>query len=74
MGEVFQRESGEVLARAAQRDCGRPIPGGVQTKLDAALGSLIQCLIQQLATLLVAGGWDSMILQVPSNTSRSMIL
>ena len=32
MGEVlyYEYESGEVLARAAQRGCGCPIPGGVQ--------------------------------------------
>ena len=29
-GEVLYRESGEVLAQAAQRGCGCPIPGGVQ--------------------------------------------
>ena len=29
-GGVLHRESGEVLAQAAQRGCGCPIPGGVQ--------------------------------------------
>lgn len=29
-GEVLFYESGEVLAQAAQRGCGCPIPGGVQ--------------------------------------------
>ena len=29
-GEVLYYESGEVLAQAAQRGCGCPIPGGVQ--------------------------------------------
>ena len=28
-GEVLHRESGELLAQAAQRGCGCPIPGGV---------------------------------------------
>ena len=29
-GEVLYQEGGEVLAQAAQRGCGYPIPGGVQ--------------------------------------------
>ena len=29
-GEVLYYESGEVLEQAAQRDCGCPVPGGVQ--------------------------------------------
>ena len=29
-GEVFHREDGEVLEQVAQRECGCPIPGGVQ--------------------------------------------
>ena len=29
-GNFFQREGGEVLAQAAQRMCGCPIPGGIQ--------------------------------------------
>ena len=30
MRSVLHRQSGEVLAQAAQRGCGYPIPGGVQ--------------------------------------------
>ena len=29
-GEVLYRASGEVLAQAAHRGCGCPVPGGVQ--------------------------------------------
>jgi len=30
LGEIVDQDSGEVLAQAAQRGCGCPVPGGVQ--------------------------------------------
>jgi len=33
-GKFFTNESGEVLAQAAQRSCGCPIPGGVQGQVE----------------------------------------
>jgi len=41
LGEALYYERGEVLEQAAQRGCGCPIPGGVQARLDGALGSLV---------------------------------
>jgi len=42
--------------------------------LDGALGSLIQCLTEWLATLPVAESWNWVIFEVPSDSSHSMIL
>ena len=33
-GGNFYSEDGEVLEQAAQRSCGRPIPGGREARLD----------------------------------------
>ena len=38
VGEVLYYESGEVLAQAAQRGCGCPVPGGVQGQVGWGLG------------------------------------
>ena len=42
-----------------------------KTRLDGAVGNLVW---YQVMALLVAGGWNLMILGVPSNPSYSMIL
>ena len=72
-GSFFYQESGEVLEKPAQRGCGCPILGGVQGWMGPwAAWSTIRyggwqpCLRQ--------GGWSLMVLEVPSNPSRSMIL
>jgi len=60
-GEVLYRESGEVLAQAAQRGYGCPIPGGVQEQVECSSGQ---------SSLVLDMEW----LEVPSNPSHSMIL
>jgi len=45
-----------------------------KARLDGALGSLGWYEMWSLVALSVAGGWRFMILEVPSNTSHSMIL
>jgi len=32
--EIFYSQGGEVLAQAAQRSCGRPIPGSIQGQAE----------------------------------------
>ena len=39
LGGIFF--TGEALEYAAQRSCGCPIPGGIDSRLDGALDSLI---------------------------------
>jgi len=46
-----------------------PFLQAFKARLDAFLGSLIHC----LAALPMAGGWNQMTLEVPSNPSHSMI-
>jgi len=72
-GEILYRESGEVLEQAAQRGCGYSVPGGVQDEVGwgpgltrASSGGWWPCLWQ--------GGWNLMILAVPSNPSQTMVL
>ena len=52
-----------MLEQAAQRDCGCPIPGGVQGQVgwDSGQPGLVQV------------GWSLMNLEVPSNPSHSVI-
>ena len=44
-----------------------------KARLDGALGSLVQYQIWRLVALPVAGGWNLVIPEVPSNLSHSMI-
>ena len=41
VGEVPYRESGEVLAQAAQKGCGCPIPGGVRGQVGWGPGQVL---------------------------------
>jgi len=47
----FHTEGGDTLEQVAQGGCGCPISGGIQSRLDVALGSLVWW----LATLHIAG-------------------
>jgi len=38
MEEILDSKDGEALAQAAQRSCGRPIPGGVQGQAGWGFG------------------------------------
>ena len=52
MHASFHTEGGDTLEQVAQGGCGCPIPGGIQARLDVALGSLLWWLV----TLHIAGG------------------
>ena len=54
----------------AQGGCGCPQHGAFKARLDVALDSLVWW----LATLHIAGGWNSMIIVVLFNPGHSMIL
>ncbi len=72
-GEVVYRESGEVLAQAAQSGCGCSVLGGVQDQAGWCPGQ--PGLVPDLEFGgPMAGGWNLMILEVSSNPSHSMIL
>ena len=72
-GEVLYQESGEVLEQAAQRGCGCPVLGGVQGQIGWGPGQpgLVNGEVGGPAQ---QGGWRFMILEVPSNPGRSVIL
>jgi len=55
---------------AAQRSCGAPSLEALKARLDGALGSLIQW----VAALLIAGGWNWVGFKVPPNPNHSVIL
>ena len=52
----------------------RPSLEVLKARLDGALGSLGWSEMGRLVALCVVGGWSSMILEVPSNPSHSVIL
>ena len=52
----------------------RPSLEVFKARLDGALGSLGWYYMWRLVALPVVGGWSFMILEVPSNPGRSMIL
>ena len=52
----------------------RPSLEVLKARLDGALGSLGWYEMGRLVALCVVGGWSSMILEVPSNPSHSMVL
>ena len=59
---------------SAEGLCDAPSLEVFKARLDGALGNMIQCLIEWLATLPVARGWNLVIFEVPSNPSHPMIL
>ena len=65
--KALHRESGEVLAQAARRGCGCPIPEGVQDQVGWSPGH------PGLGPDLEMAGWK-MILWVLSNPRHSTIL
>jgi len=72
--EVLHREGGEVLEQLPREGVDAPSLEVFKARLDGALGSLVQSQIWRLVALLVAGGWNLMILGVLSNPSHSMML
>jgi len=68
--EVFPPEGGEALNRLPKEAVDAPSLQAFKARLDVALGSL-GC---WLATLHIAGGWNSMSTVGLSNPGHSMIL
>jgi len=63
-----------VLEQVARKAVGALALEVFNARLDGALGSPVEYVIQWLAALPVAGGWNLMVLEVPSHPSHSMIL
>jgi len=64
-----------VLAQAAQRGCGCPVPGGVQGQVAWGPGQPGLVLnVEVGGPACGRGGWRITILEVPSNPGHSMIL
>jgi len=65
---IFHSEGDEALAQVAQRSCGCPVPEGIQGhgwgpgQADLVGGNLP-----------MAGGWNYMIVEVPSNLGHSLV-
>jgi len=59
-----------VLAQAAPRSCGWPIPGGAQSQAGCGPGQPELVVV----TLPMAGVWKWMIFKVSSNSSHSTVL
>ena len=66
--------SGEVLEQAAQRGCRCSVPGGVQDHIGWGSGQPDLVPDLEVGGPACGGGWNSMILGIPSNPSYSMIL
>ena len=71
--EVLSYESGEVLEQLPRKAVDAPSLEVLKARLDGALGSLGWYEMGRLVALPVVGGWSSMILEVPSNPSHSLI-
>ena len=65
---MFHSEGSEVLAVLPGGAVDAPSLGALRAGLDGALGSL------SCWGAIMAGGWNWMILKVPSNINRSMVL
>ena len=74
-GGRFFTESGEVLAQAAQRGCGCPIPGGVQDWAGWGPGEPGLVVHVEFGSPACGRGVGRyVILDIPSNPCRSVIL
>ena len=69
--EILPCEGGETLEQVAQRGCGCPLPGSIQGQ---AGWDCEQPGLEGEVSLPTAGGWNYMILKIPSNPNHPMIL
>jgi len=70
MEEILHHEGGEALAQVAQRSCGCPLPGSVQS--HTGWGFEQPGLVDRVPAC--GRGWNQMIFKVPSNPNHSVMI